>query len=87
MNDVEVSSLSSGGRVVIPAAFRRALGLKDGDQVLLELHDGEIHLTTRARRLARARERVARLVPGGASMAEELLRDRRAEADGEDGPK
>ena len=33
-----------GGRIIVPAAFRRALGLEKGDSVLLELHEDELRV-------------------------------------------
>lgn len=47
--------ISEGGRVVIPAAIRKALHLSEGDTVLWELRDGEARLTTRRAKLERAR--------------------------------
>lgn len=56
--------VSEGGRVVIPAEIRKALGLKDGDFVLWELCDGEARLTTRKNRLRKARELAAPWLEG-----------------------
>ena len=76
--------LSEGGRVVIPLEIRRKLGLKDGDTVLWEMADGEARLTTRAARIRRAQALVRLHVPDGASLAEELIAERRREASGGD---
>lgn len=46
--------ISQGGRVAIPAKFRRTLGLKEGDEVVLSLENGEIRITTRLMELRRA---------------------------------
>ncbi|MDP2794644.1 MAG: AbrB/MazE/SpoVT family DNA-binding domain-containing protein [Sulfurisoma sp.] len=72
--------MSEGGRVVIPAEIRHSLGLKEGDTVLFDLRDGEVVLTTRRARLARARALIRRYVPEGISLADELIAKRRAEA-------
>ena len=77
--------LSEGGRVVIPVEIRRELGLKDGDTVLWELADGEARLTTKAARVKRAQALVRRHVPAGASLADELIAERRREGLGEPG--
>jgi AbrB family looped-hinge helix DNA binding protein len=37
------SKVGEGGRVVLPAEFRKALGLCPGDTVTMMLVDGEIH--------------------------------------------
>jgi AbrB family looped-hinge helix DNA binding protein len=78
---VEVrAQLGAGGRVVIPAPFRRALGLEVGDEVLLVLEGEEVRLMTVRRAVARVQEAVARYVTVP-SLAKELLADRRAEAE------
>ena len=33
-----------GGRIILPAQFRRLLGLEKGDTVLIELHDDELRV-------------------------------------------
>jgi AbrB family looped-hinge helix DNA binding protein len=75
--------MSEGGRVVVPAEIRKALGLKEGDLVLWELKDGEARLTTRRERLRRAQALVREYVPAGVSLSDELIAERRAEAERE----
>lgn len=80
MEDSVVSvRLSEGGRILIPAKFRRALCLKDGDLLVLEVDGDSLRLKTRAASIAHA-IRVAAPYMNGSSMAEELLAERRAEA-------
>ncbi len=71
--------MSEGGRVVIPAEIRRALGVKDGDTVLWELLDGEARLSTRRERMRRAQALVREYVPAELSLVDELISERRAE--------
>ncbi len=73
--------MSEGGRVVIPIEIRQALELKEGDAVLWELHEGQARITTRAQRIRQAQALVRRHVPPGQSLADELIAERRAEAD------
>jgi len=68
------------GRIVIPAEYRRALGLKEGDAVVLQLDEGSVRLLTRAEAIRRAQELVARHTDGKRSLVEELTAERRAEA-------
>jgi AbrB family looped-hinge helix DNA binding protein len=75
--------VSSNGRVVIPAKFRRALGIKDGDEVVIILDEGAIRISTRLQQLRRAQELVKRHVEPGRSLADELIAERRSEADSE----
>ena len=75
----ETVRISEGGRIVIPAAFRRALAVKAGDELILEMLDGEVRLRTRAEGIRRAKALVADL-KGGPSPVDELIAERRAEA-------
>ncbi|HLA34022.1 MAG TPA: AbrB/MazE/SpoVT family DNA-binding domain-containing protein [Rhodocyclaceae bacterium] len=79
--------LSEGGQVVVPVEIRNILGLKDGDAVLWELVDGEARLTTRKARLERARKLFQQYFPKqeGRSVVDELIAERRAEAEREVG--
>jgi AbrB family looped-hinge helix DNA binding protein len=72
--------IAPGGRVVIPAEFRNALGLAVGDDVVIELKEGELHLRSLDAAIRRAQEMVRRHVPEGVSLADELIRERREEA-------
>ncbi len=75
------AKMSEGGRVVIPLEIRKALGLQEGDVVLWELAEGEARLTTRRERLRRAQDLVRQYVPEGVSLVDELIAERRAEAE------
>ncbi len=68
------------GRIVIPAEYRRALGLREGDPVTVQLDDGELRILTRAQAIRRAQEILAKYVPPGRSLVDELIAERRAEA-------
>jgi AbrB family looped-hinge helix DNA binding protein len=72
--------MGAKGRVVIPAAMREALGISDGDMLILRVVDGELRITTRESRLRRAREWVRQNVPPGVSLADELSAERREAA-------
>ena len=76
MRDVTVR-IGSSGRLVIPAHLRKALGVKQGDELLVRVVDGELRLTTPALAIKRAQEMVRRYVPPDRSLADELLRERR----------
>ncbi len=72
--------LDQGGRVVIPAEYRRALGLRPGEEVILRLEDGEIRLLSLAQAVREAQAIVRQHVPEGRSLSDELIAERRAEA-------
>lgn len=72
--------VNENGRVVIPAAFRKALGIKAGDELVLRIEDEELRITTLKHRLERARRRIRRYVKRGRSLADELIAERREAA-------
>jgi AbrB family looped-hinge helix DNA binding protein len=72
--------LGAGGRLVIPAPMRAALGMKEGDKVLVRLEGSEIRIYTYQEAMRRAQELVRSFVPPGVSLVDELIADRRAEA-------
>lgn len=72
--------LGSNGRLVIPAQYRKALGVGEGDELVMRLEEGELRLSTRKIALKRAQERVRRYVPEGVSLAGELINERLEEA-------
>jgi AbrB family looped-hinge helix DNA binding protein len=74
------TKIREGGRLVIPAEYRRALGLKPGDEVLLSLEDGEIRVVSTRQAVARAQTLLRRYIPKGRSLSEELIKERREEA-------
>lgn len=72
--------INENGRVVIPASFRKALGINAGDEVVLRLEDEELRITTLARRLERARRLIRKHVKSGTSLVDELIAERREAA-------
>ncbi len=74
------TKLGEGGRLVVPARFRKELGLKPGDDVILVLEDGEVRITTVKRAIRRAQQIVRRYVPEDRDLVSELIKERREEA-------
>lgn len=72
--------VSQNGRVVIPASFRKALGIEVGDEVLLSLQDNELRITTQQARIQRAQQRARRYLKPGESLVDQFLAERREEA-------
>jgi AbrB family looped-hinge helix DNA binding protein len=68
---------------VIPAAQRRELGLKAGDEVLMRVEDDELRISSINRRIERVQVLVRKYNPKGESLSEGLIRDRRAEVEKE----
>ena len=72
--------VNANGRVVIPASYREALGIKAGDEVILRMEDGELRITTMKRRIERAQRLVRKYVKPGVSLVDELIAERREAA-------
>jgi AbrB family looped-hinge helix DNA binding protein len=75
--------VNENGRVVIPASFRKALGINIGDEIVLRIEDDELRITTLKRRLDRAKRLVRKHVKPGTSLADELIAERRQAAQDE----
>jgi len=72
--------MTEGGRLVIPAELRRELALQPGDSVVLDVADGALRVRPLRRAVEQARGLLRQYLPGGISLSEELIRDRREEA-------
>ena len=72
-----------GGRIIVPANYRKAMGIAKGDTVLLELHGDELRVRPARSALKRLQERLRAYAPAEGSVVDELIADRRAEAAGE----
>jgi AbrB family looped-hinge helix DNA binding protein len=72
--------VNENGRVVIPAEFRRALGIRAGDEVLAWMQDDELRITTMRRRIERAQRRARKYLKPGVSLVDELIAERREAA-------
>lgn len=76
----EWAAVGTDGRVVVPAPYRRLLGVDGGGQVLMLVDDGEIRLVGRDAAVRLAQEIVAKYVPEGTRLSDELIEERRSEA-------
>lgn len=80
---IETTQMSENGRVVIPAAVRRAAELQPREVLTVRVDEEGIHLQTRRQAIRQAQAAVARATKGRTGLLEEFLRDRREEAAGE----
>jgi len=72
--------LGAGGRLVIPAAMRAALGMKVGDRVTVELDGNQLRIYTYNEGLRQAREIIGKYLPAGVDPVEDFLRWKREQA-------
>jgi AbrB family looped-hinge helix DNA binding protein len=72
--------IAANGRVVIPADIRSELGLKGGDKLVVRVVDGAVVLEPVRTAIRRARANFRKYVPSDASLAAELIEERRRAA-------
>ena len=75
--------IGKSGRLVIPASFRKALGLEDGDGVTIELKEGGIAILPIAASVRKAQNRVKKYLKKGDDLVEMLFEERREAAKNE----
>jgi antitoxin component of MazEF toxin-antitoxin module len=73
--------IEAGGRLTIPQALLDELDLSEGDAVVLEVEGGELRLRSQRHVIAEIQALVRQYVPEGASLADELIAERRHEAE------
>ena len=73
-------TVDPGGRVVVPAGFRRALGIRTGQEILMTLDDGFVRLQTIDAALERVRAIARSKRKSRNSVVAEFIAERRAEA-------
>lgn len=79
--DMAHTKIGPGGRIVVPAAFRRELALSPGERVVMELCDGEMHVYSVREALRRFQAEFRELVGDDErSLVDELIAERRVEA-------
>ena len=80
MANVIHTKLSEGRRVAIPAELCQRYGIEPGDPVVLEPSDSGIVMRPLDAVIREVQAYFADVAPPGVSLSEELLRDRREEA-------
>lgn len=68
----------------LPADVRRQLSLSEGDPILIEVVDGEVHLRPFGVNIRRIQDLMRPYIIEGQSIVDELIADRRREAVAED---
>jgi AbrB family looped-hinge helix DNA binding protein len=73
------TKIGLGGRVVIPARYRKTIGVEVGDEVVLILDGGEVRVMTPRQAVREAQALVRKHIPAGSKLASELIEERRRE--------
>jgi AbrB family looped-hinge helix DNA binding protein len=74
-----LTKLGEGGRLVIPAEYRKALGVDTGDELVLVLEEDGLRITTPREGIRRAKTLVRSYIPEGRRLSDELIEERRRE--------
>jgi AbrB family looped-hinge helix DNA binding protein len=74
------TQISNSGRLVVPAKFRKALKIKAGDELVLRLENDSIRLIPLRQAVNMAQKQVRKFVPEGVALVDELIQERREEA-------
>ena len=72
--------VDDAGRIVVPARFRKSLGLEPGDPVTVTLEGDVLRVRTIQATLEKARAIMRKKNPKKRSLVDELIAERRAEA-------
>jgi AbrB family looped-hinge helix DNA binding protein len=75
--------VGSNGRLVIPSEFRKAMGISEGDELLVRFVEGEMHISTMDTAIRHAQALVRQYVPREARLVDELIQERRDAASSE----
>ena len=78
------AKLGSDGRIIIPVALRKALNITAGEDLILEVKNGELHAYTRQHAVRRARALMQQHVKNR-NLVDELIAERRQDAQREFG--
>ena len=80
MDQHVVARINENGRIVIPASFRKALGLEPGDAVVLSLEGGQLLVEPHRARVARIQDEFEPYASGQSSAAQDLVDESRSQA-------
>ena len=83
MEEVFRAKLNSEGRVNIPKTCRDELSWQPGQDVLIQVKNGQLLMYTHEQTLKRIQDWVAAAIPSGVSLPDRLIAERRTEAVGE----
>jgi AbrB family looped-hinge helix DNA binding protein len=73
------TKINENGRLVVPAIYRKALGIKPGDELIMRLEDDELRITNVKQALRRARRVVKQYIRTKKDLTQSLIDDRRKE--------
>jgi AbrB family looped-hinge helix DNA binding protein len=81
--EVYRAKVDAAGRVNLPTASRQRFGIRQGDELVIEVDDRGLHVKTTAQVVRQLQDHFTQFTKNGESVVEELLRERREDAAGE----
>jgi antitoxin PrlF len=82
-NEYVTTVINVNGRIVIPVSIRKAMGLKPGDALLMRVERDLLIAESQQARVRRVQQSLARLIPADRKLSDELIAERRQEAQNE----
>ncbi len=73
------TKIATGGKVSIPSIYRKQLGLKDGEEVLMDIQEGHIVISSLRTSLLKARQIISKYHSTGESLVENLTPSQKGE--------
>ena len=74
------TKIGTGGKIIIPASFRKSIHLNVGDDIILHLKDNDIIMTTASQALKKIQAKLKLHNPNQDSLVDELIQMRRDES-------
>lgn len=75
------TKIGEGGRLVIPAVYRKALGLHPGDELIIRIENGELRLFRQSQALGRIRAAVKKKMAKKVNYIDEFLAERKRDSE------
>ncbi|AIK96626.1 AbrB/MazE/SpoVT family DNA-binding domain-containing protein [Candidatus Odyssella acanthamoebae] len=73
------TKISAGGKVSIPSIYRKQLELKEGDEVLIDIQEGQLVISSLRTSLLKARNLISKYHPQAGSLGEKLTSTQKEE--------
>ena len=78
-----MTTIGTSGRLVIPVQYRKALGLTEGEGVMISLKNGHIEISLLDKSIKNAQKIVRKYLQSDSDLVEMLLNDRKKEIENE----
>ncbi len=76
------TTIDANGRIQIPPQVLEQLDFEEGQELEIEVEKRSLHVSLSAsERVKRAQSKLRKYIPEGVSLADELIKDRRREAE------